>query len=76
VTVNISPAALVRSIGDNPPTLLLDEADTVFGAKDKDANEDLRDILSAGHGRNRALCPLGCRAPGDRPDGTPCQAGG
>ena len=53
VTVNISPAALVRSIGDNPPTLLLDEADTVFGAKVKDANEDLRGILNAGHGRNR-----------------------
>jgi hypothetical protein len=53
LTVNISPAALVRSIGGDPPTLLLDEADTVFGPKAADAHEDLRGILNAGHGRNR-----------------------
>src|SRR5215472_5804718 len=54
ITVSISPAALVRSIGDeDPPTILLDEADTVFGAKVKDNNEDLRGIINAGHGRNR-----------------------
>jgi len=54
ITVSISPAALVRSVTDeDPPTLLLDEADTVFGAKVKDANEDLRGIINSGHGRNR-----------------------
>ena len=53
LTVNISPAALVRSIGDDPPTLLLDEADTVFGPKAGDNHEDLRGILNAGHPRNR-----------------------
>jgi len=53
ITVNISPAALVRSIGEDPPTLLLDEADTVFGKKAADNNEDLRGILNAGHQRNR-----------------------
>jgi hypothetical protein len=53
ITVNISPAALVRSIGDDPPTLLLDEADTVFGKKAADHHEDLRGILNAGHQRNR-----------------------
>lgn len=53
ITVNISPAALVRSIGDEPPTLLLDESDTVFGKKAADNNEDLRGILNAGHQRNR-----------------------
>jgi hypothetical protein len=53
LTVNISPAALVRSIGDDPPTLLLDEADTVFGPKAGDAHEDLRGILNAGHSRGR-----------------------
>lgn len=52
ITVNISPAALVRSIGDNPPTLLLDESDTVFGKKAAD-HEDLRGIVNAGHQRNR-----------------------
>lgn len=53
LTVNISPAALVRSIGADPPTLLLDEADTVFGPKSADNHEDLRGILNAGHSRNR-----------------------
>ncbi|MGI5164474.1 DUF3631 domain-containing protein [Spirillospora sp. CA-253888] len=53
ITVNISPAALVRSITANPPTLLLDEADTVFGPKAVDKHEDLRGILNAGHQRNR-----------------------
>jgi hypothetical protein len=53
ITVNISPAALVRSIGDDPPTLLLDEADTVFGPKAAANHEDLRGILNAGHTRNR-----------------------
>lgn len=53
ITANISPAALVRSIGNDPPTILLDEADTVFGPKVKDNHEDLRGILNAGHQRNR-----------------------
>ncbi|MFD0685900.1 DUF3631 domain-containing protein [Actinomadura fibrosa] len=53
ITVNISSAALVRSIGEDPPTLLLDEADTVFGPKTADNHEDLRGILNAGHQRNR-----------------------
>ena len=59
LTVNISPAALVRSIGDDPPTLLLDEADTVFGPKAGDNHEDLRGILNAGHSREPALHPVG-----------------
>jgi hypothetical protein len=53
VTVNISPAALVRLIGDDPPTLLIDEIDTVFGKKASENHEDLRGILNAGHQRNR-----------------------
>jgi hypothetical protein len=53
ITVNISPAALVRSLADDPPTLLLDEADTVFGPKAADSHEDLRGIINAGHSRNR-----------------------
>jgi hypothetical protein len=32
---------------------LIDEADTIFGAKAGDANEDLRGLLNAGHQRNR-----------------------
>jgi hypothetical protein len=54
ITVNASPAAVYRAIGGgSPPTLLVDEADTIFGGKNADANEDLRGLLNAGHQRNR-----------------------
>ncbi|MDA8321823.1 MAG: DUF3631 domain-containing protein [Actinomycetota bacterium] len=54
ITVNASPAAVYRSIGsDNPPTLLVDEADTIFGGKAGESNEELRGLLNAGHQRNR-----------------------
>ncbi|MBK0865472.1 DUF3631 domain-containing protein [Saccharopolyspora sp. HNM0986] len=52
LTVNASSAAVYRSISDDPPTMLVDEADTIFGAS-ADANEDLRGLLNAGHQRNR-----------------------
>ncbi|MBV9014011.1 MAG: DUF3631 domain-containing protein [Pseudonocardiales bacterium] len=52
ITVNSSPAAVYRSISDDPPTMLVDEADTIFGPK-ADGNEDLRGLLNAGHQRNR-----------------------
>lgn len=53
-TTNISPAALARSINeDDPPTLILDEADAVWGKKDQrsEGAEDLRGILNSGHSR-------------------------
>ena len=55
ITVNASAAAVYRAIGtDDPPTLLVDEADTIFGSKKSaEANEDLRGLLNAGHQRNR-----------------------
>jgi hypothetical protein len=54
ITVNASPAAVYRAIGADggPPTLLVDEADTIFGPG-ADGNEDLRGLLNAGHQRNR-----------------------
>ena len=52
ITVNASPAAIYRSISSNPPTLLVDESDTIFGPK-AEGNEDLRGLLNAGHQRNR-----------------------
>ncbi|HEY9411210.1 MAG TPA: DUF3631 domain-containing protein [Jiangellaceae bacterium] len=55
MTTNASPSAVYRSIGvspTDPPTLLIDEADTIFGAKAGD-NEDLRGLLNAGHQRGR-----------------------
>ena len=54
ITVNASPAAVYRAIGTNdPPTLLVDEADTIFGTKAGETNEELRGLLNAGHQRNR-----------------------
>jgi len=52
ITVNASPAAIYRSISATPPTLLVDEADTIFGPR-AEGNEDLRGLLNAGHQRNR-----------------------
>ncbi|WP_239517705.1 DUF3631 domain-containing protein [Streptomyces sp. ICC1] len=54
VTVNASAAAIFRSITETPPTLLVDEADTLFGsAKVAEKNEEMRGLLNAGHQRNR-----------------------
>ena len=55
ITVNISAAALARSVGADPPTLILDEADTVFGKgiKGDEKAETLRGLINAGHQRNR-----------------------
>ncbi|WP_020664084.1 DUF3631 domain-containing protein [Amycolatopsis benzoatilytica] len=52
ITVNSSSAAVYRSVSNDPPTILVDEADTIFGPK-ADGNEDLRGLLNAGHQRNR-----------------------
>jgi hypothetical protein len=56
ITINATIAAVVRFIGADPPTLLVDEADTLWGTrKQADANEDLRGLLNAGHQRNRPM---------------------
>ncbi|MET7299642.1 DUF3631 domain-containing protein [Embleya sp. NPDC005575] len=55
ITINATIAAVFRSIGtEEPPTLLVDEADTLFGtAKAAERNEELRGLLNASHQRNR-----------------------
>jgi hypothetical protein len=57
VAVNATPAAIFRSIeADEPPTLIFDEADTIFpakGGKVAEQNEELRGLLNAGHQRGR-----------------------
>jgi hypothetical protein len=55
MTVNATVAAVFRSLGgDRPPTLLMDEADAIFGTKIKaEQNEDMRALLNAGFDRNR-----------------------
>ncbi len=67
VTVNATAAAVFRSLaGERPPTLILDEADTVFGSKRvAEQNEELRALLNAGHQRNRPA--LRCVGPNREP---------
>ncbi|WP_158852347.1 DUF3631 domain-containing protein [Saccharothrix deserti] len=52
ITVNSSPAAIYRSVTDDPPTMLVDEADTIFGPNAGN-HEEVRGLLNAGHQRNR-----------------------
>lgn len=54
-TANMSSAVLYRIMGgDDPRTLILDEADTVWGTKKQaEANEDLRGLINAGFERGR-----------------------
>jgi|tagenome__1003787_1003787.scaffolds.fasta_scaffold20975661_3 hypothetical protein len=67
MTVNATVAAIMRSIGDeHPPTLLIDEADTIFGSKKMaEQNEELRGLLNAGHQRGRPT--LRCVGPNQTP---------
>jgi hypothetical protein len=54
ITVNSTVPATFRSITKDPPTLLVDEADALFGTrKQAENNEDLRALINAGHQRNR-----------------------
>jgi len=54
ITVNSTAAAVFRSITEEPPTLLVDEADTIFGTpKQAEKNEEMRGLLNAGHQRDR-----------------------
>lgn len=61
--VHASTAAIFRSLGGiTPPTLLLDEADTIFGTKKvAEDNEGLRGLLNAGF--QRGLPVVRCDGP-------------
>ena len=67
ITVNATSAAIFRRIGnDHPPTLLMDEADSLWGSKKAaESNEDLRALFNAGHQRNRPA--LRCVGPQQTP---------
>lgn len=67
MSVNASVAAVFRSLGDShPPTLLVDEADTLFGTKKvAEQNEEFRGLLNAGHQRGRPA--LRCVGPQQTP---------
>lgn len=68
-TFNTSVAVLYRSMTlEDPdtgqtkrPTILLDEADTVFGPRASKDNEDLRGLLNAGYRRGADVKRLGWR---------------
>ena len=70
-TVNASVAYIFRSLDQpNPPTILLDEADALFGTKIKaEQNEDLRGLLNAGH--QRGLTYGRCDGPNRTPKDFP-----
>lgn len=53
VVVNISEAALFRTLAEAPRTLLHDEVDALFKARNE--HEDLRALLNAGHSRGRTI---------------------
>lgn len=56
--MNASVAAIFRSIHKHdPPTLLIDEADTIFAdaKKGSEANAELRGLLNSGHRRGGAV---------------------
>lgn len=56
VTLNASTAAVFRSLDkEHPPTLIIDEVDTIFGtARMAEANEDLRGLINAGFQRGKS----------------------
>lgn len=55
IAVNVSVAYMFRKVGDERgrPTILYDEADTVFTAKGE--NEDIRGLLNAGHRKHSVV---------------------
>lgn len=67
VSVNATVAAIYRSLhGESPPTLVIDEADTIWGTrKQAEQNEDLRALINAGFQRNRPA--LRCVGPNQIP---------
>jgi hypothetical protein len=67
VTMNATVAAVFRSLGvDHPPTLIVDEVDTIFGSKRvAENNEDLRGLINAGFQRGKDA--LRCVGPSQIP---------
>lgn len=67
VAVSATTPAIYRSLGgEQPPTLVIDEADTIWGTKrGADGNEDLRALLNAGFQRGKPV--LRCVGPESRP---------
>ncbi len=61
-TANISPAALYRMVAEHHPTLLIDEVDTIFASKGKNADpakSDLAGLINAGFRKGRPAYRMG-----------------
>jgi hypothetical protein len=71
MSVSATVAAIYRSLGgDAPPTLIIDEADTIWGTKKQaEQNEDLRALINAGFQRGRPA--LRCEGPSLTPRAFP-----
>ena len=55
MTSNMTPAVLFRKIERDCPTVLFDEADSVFHRKSGEKAEEIRGILDAGHRRGNPV---------------------
>ncbi|MGH3852170.1 MAG: DUF3631 domain-containing protein [Pseudonocardiaceae bacterium] len=55
MTISATPAALFRLVSMGPITILFDEVDVIFNAKNGGSNEDLRGLLNAGYKRSATI---------------------
>ncbi|MGH3829218.1 MAG: DUF3631 domain-containing protein [Pseudonocardiaceae bacterium] len=55
MTISATPAALFRLVSIGPITILFDEVDVIFNAKNGGSNEDLRGLLNAGYKRSATI---------------------
>jgi hypothetical protein len=51
----MSEAALFRMIAKEKPTLLLDEVDAIFGKKNSDSTEGIRQVLNSGYKKGKKV---------------------
>jgi hypothetical protein len=50
---NLSEAALFRLIDQEKPTLLIDEVDAIFGKRNSDSSERIRQVLNSGYRKGK-----------------------
>jgi hypothetical protein len=55
MTISATPAALFRLVSMGPITILFDEVDAIFNAKNGGNHEDLRGLLNAGYKRSATI---------------------
>lgn len=55
MTISATTAAIFRMVSDGPITLLFDEVDAIFNAKNGGNHEDLRALLNAGYKRSATV---------------------